>query len=71
MILDASGHSWVLVNGEPHSGDVYNFGIVKIPVFLHAGKNAFLFRSGRGQLKAPDPANAAVLLTRLTSPCPT
>ncbi len=52
MILEASGHSWVLVNGEPHAGDLYNFGIVKVPVFLHAGKNGFLFRGGRGQLKA-------------------
>ncbi len=60
MILEASGHGLVFVNGEPHSGDVYNFGIVKIPVLLHAGKNAFLFRAGRGQLKAH--------LTRPTAP---
>ncbi|HEV8062350.1 MAG TPA: prolyl oligopeptidase family serine peptidase, partial [Gemmataceae bacterium] len=60
MILEASGHGSVFVNGEPHSGDVYNFGIVKIPVLLHAGKNAFLFRAGRGQLKAH--------LTRPTAP---
>ena len=45
-ILEASGHSSVFVNGEPRSGDVYNFGIVKIPVFLHKGKNSFLFRGG-------------------------
>jgi predicted peptidase len=52
MILEASGHSSVFVNGEPRSGDVYGFGTVKIPVLLHAGKNGFLFRGGRGQLKA-------------------
>ncbi len=60
MILEASGHSSVLVNGEPRAGDVYNFGTVKIPVFLKAGTNSFLFRGGRGGLKAT--------LTRPTGP---
>lgn len=52
MILEASGHSSVYVNGEPQPGDVYDFGIVKVPVLLHKGTNAFLFRGGRGQLRA-------------------
>jgi pimeloyl-ACP methyl ester carboxylesterase len=52
MILEASGHSSVFVNGEPRAGDIYNFGTVKLPVFLKAGKNSFLFRGGRGGLKA-------------------
>ena len=60
MILEASGHSSVFVNGEPRAGDVYSFGTVKIPVFLKAGKNSFLFRGGRGGLKAS--------LTRRTGP---
>ena len=60
MLLEASGHSSVFVNGEPQPGDVYDFGIVKVPVLVHAGKNAFLFRGGRGQLHAK--------LTRPTAP---
>jgi predicted esterase len=52
MILEASGHSIVTVNGEPRAGDPYSYGYVKLPVLLHKGDNAFLFRTGRGQLKA-------------------
>jgi pimeloyl-ACP methyl ester carboxylesterase len=62
MILEASGHSSVYVNGEPQPGDVYDFGIVKIPVLLHAGKNPFLFRGGRGQLRAKLTAHTAPVI---------
>jgi pimeloyl-ACP methyl ester carboxylesterase len=52
MILEASGHAMVTVNGEPRAGDPYGYGYVKLPVLLRKGDNAFLFRTGRGQLKA-------------------
>ena len=52
MILDARGHSMVYVNGVPRAGDPYSNGLMRIPVFLNKGTNEFLFRVGRGKLKA-------------------
>ena len=52
MMLDASGHTMVYVNGEPRVGDPYGYGFVKLPVALRKGKNAFLFQVGRGELRA-------------------
>lgn len=52
MILDAAGHSLVLVNGEPRVGDVYQTGYVKVPVLLKKGDNEFLFQVARGSLRA-------------------
>ena len=52
LVLEASGHSLVFVNGEPRAGDVYGYGYVKLPVRLKAGDNSLLFQGGRGQLKA-------------------
>jgi len=52
MILDASGHRRVYVNGVPRMGDVYGLGITELPVKLEAGTNALLFRGGRGRLRA-------------------
>lgn len=60
MMLAASGHGRVYVNGVPRMGDVYGLGITELPVQLEAGTNALLFRGGRGRLKAelrPAPAN--------------
>jgi poly(3-hydroxybutyrate) depolymerase len=51
MILEASGHSLVYVNGEPRTGDGYSNGIVKVPVLLEKGENSFLFQVARGQLQ--------------------
>ena len=31
-ILHARGHAWVEVNGDPHTGDEYEYGFVKVPV---------------------------------------
>lgn len=52
MLLDASGHSMVYVNGQPRAGDVYSNGIMLLPVALRAGENTFLFAGGRGRLAA-------------------
>jgi hypothetical protein len=51
-ILHARGHTWVEVNGDPHAGDEYDYGYVKVPVTLRRGDNGFFFRCGRGRLEA-------------------
>lgn len=50
-ILEAAGHSYVYVNGEPRTGDIYSNGYVRLPVSLRKGGNDFLFKAGRGSLK--------------------
>lgn len=52
LILEASGHNEVYVNGEPRGGDVYSYGWVQHPVKLKRGKNFLLFRGARGQISA-------------------
>jgi pimeloyl-ACP methyl ester carboxylesterase len=52
MILEASGQSWVFVNGEPRGGDVYAYGWIQHPVRLKKGRNHFLFRVSRGRVRA-------------------
>ncbi len=52
MILNAQGHSMVYVNGVPKAGDPYSRGLMPLPVMLNKGPNEFLFRVGRGRLKA-------------------
>ncbi len=52
MMLEAAGHSYVYVNGEPRGGDPYSFGIVRHPVHLKRGANTLLFSVGRGSLRA-------------------
>ena len=52
MLLEASGHNMVYVNGEPRTGDPYQYGYVHLPVSLRAGTNDFLFQVGRGRLQA-------------------
>src|SRR5205823_5459895 len=37
MMLEATGHSMVYVNGEPRTGDPYGAGYVKLPVLLKQG----------------------------------
>jgi hypothetical protein len=51
-ILNARGHSSCYANGEPHMGDMYDTGNVRIPVRLRKGANEFLFTMGRGRVKA-------------------
>lgn len=59
MILSASAHSAVLVNGEPRMGDPYALGYSHLPVLIKKGVNEFLFSCGRGELRATlsDPGN--------------
>jgi pimeloyl-ACP methyl ester carboxylesterase len=52
MMLEASGHTMVWVNGEPRVGDPYSHGYVHVPVELKKGENEFLFTVGRGELRA-------------------
>ncbi len=58
MLLEASGHTMVYVNGVPRTGDPYSYGYVAVPVQLKRGKNELLFLCGRGRLtaKLTDPA---------------
>lgn len=59
--LDATGHALVLVDGEAHVGDHYGLGITRIPLALDAGPHEFLFRGGRGRLRATlEPAPSGV-----------
>lgn len=51
-ILNTRGSSSVLVNGEPHSGDLYASGWLHIPVSLKKGLNEFYIRSGFGTVAA-------------------
>lgn len=72
MLLDATGHGMVYVNGEPRVGDPYGHGYVTLPILLREGENTLLFaHAGRGRLRASlrRPASEAVLLDRdLTLP---
>jgi len=66
MLLEASGHSMVYVNGAPRAGDPYSYGYVSLPVHLRRGDNDFLFLCGRGRLAAKliDPPAPISLDTR-------
>jgi pimeloyl-ACP methyl ester carboxylesterase len=71
MILEASGHGMVWVNGEPRAGDPYSYGYVHVPVELKKGANQFLFVVARGRLKArlvPAPAEICFNTGDLTLP---
>ena len=52
LILDASGHNLVYVNGVPRVGDPYSTGYVQLPIPVIQGDNHFLFQIGRGSLHA-------------------
>ncbi len=45
-LLNISGNSMFYFNGEPHGGDIYNDGWMKIPVELKKGSNELLIRCG-------------------------
>jgi dienelactone hydrolase len=51
MILEASGHGMVHVNGEPRTGDPYATGYVRLPVRLKKGDNELIFHAVRGFLQ--------------------
>ncbi|MBC7525930.1 MAG: prolyl oligopeptidase family serine peptidase [Chthonomonadaceae bacterium] len=64
MILEATGHTMVYVNGEPRIGDPYSTSYVRLPVTLKAGKNELLFSVGRGRLQARlTPPKASLMLS--------
>lgn len=52
MLLEASGHSLVYVNGRPRAGDPYRTGWIRHPVELRKGTNHFLFLCRRGGVHA-------------------
>jgi len=53
MMLDASGHGVVYVNGEPRVGDPYGQNYTAIPIALQAGENTLLFsHAARGPMRA-------------------
>ncbi|MDT8401855.1 MAG: alpha/beta hydrolase-fold protein [Bacteroidales bacterium] len=47
MLLNASGHTMVFVNGEPREGDHYDFNYSLHPVMIKKGLNQFYFTNGR------------------------
>ena len=51
LLLTAAGHNMVYLNGEPHAGDIYEYGYTTIPVRVRPGTNEFLFAAGRGRLR--------------------
>jgi dienelactone hydrolase len=64
VLLAASSHTMVYVNGEPRAGDPYETGFVALPIQLHKGKNDLLFACGRGRLRVelkPVPAGTTVM----------
>jgi pimeloyl-ACP methyl ester carboxylesterase len=72
MLLRASGHAMVYVNGEPRVGDPYSNGILEdLPVLLKKGDNELLFATGRGRLKVSlvDPP-ADVFISKLDPTLP-
>jgi hypothetical protein len=52
MLLEAKGHATVYVNGEPHAGDPYSLGWLRIPVRVRQGKNVLLFHLAGEKLSA-------------------
>lgn len=66
MILEASGHAMVYVDGRPRAGDPYSNGSVRIPILLRKGGSSLLFAgAGRGPLAASlrEPRGPAELST--------
>ena len=64
LLLEASGHALVYLNGEPRGGDPYAHGYVRLPFQLHKGPNTFLFQASRGHkitARLRTPAAPAVL----------
>jgi len=47
VLLEATGHTRVYINGLPHEGDHYDYGYTLIPVQLKKGLNQFIYTYGR------------------------
>ncbi|WP_430933472.1 alpha/beta hydrolase-fold protein [Saccharicrinis sp. 156] len=70
-ILEISGHREVFVNGSPRGGDIYNKHLTFHPVQLKKGKNTFLVKGSRGQVKIqllPVEKNISFMQRDLTTP---
>ena len=67
-LLDARGHSFAYVNGQPRGGDVYNRGTLRIPFMVREGTNELVFRSGRGPLKPRVQSAMAVAGNEMSNP---
>lgn len=52
VLLDATRHAMVYVNGEPRVGDPYQYGITRLPIRLREGSNDLLFATNGGVLRA-------------------
>jgi len=72
VLLEASGHGMVYVNGQPRTGDPYGTGYVRTPIVLEVGTNQFLFSCARDELRAKlvEPERE-VLFNTATPRCPT
>jgi hypothetical protein len=51
VLLEASGHAMVFVNGEPRAGDPYLTGRTMLPIMLNPGTNELLFHAAAGKLR--------------------
>jgi hypothetical protein len=51
MLLEASGHAAVYVNGELRTGDPYELGWLRLPVRVRKGENRLLFHLAGDRLK--------------------
>ncbi len=52
LMLEASGHSHVYVDGEPRAGDIYELGTISLPILVRKSGAELLFKGGRGRLRA-------------------
>ena len=70
-LLDARGHSFAYVNGQPRGGDVYNRGTLRMPFVVREGTNELVFRSGRGPLKPRVRSASSVAAEEMSNPSDT
>ncbi|MCX5691827.1 MAG: alpha/beta hydrolase-fold protein, partial [Planctomycetota bacterium] len=72
MMLNATGHAMVYVNGSPRMGDPYGTGYVNLPITLRMGENTLLFaHAGRGAMRAslgPAPLASKFITGDITFP---
>lgn len=52
MMLEATGHAMVYVNGEPRAGDPYSVGWLRLPVLVRQGQNTLLFHLAADKLRS-------------------
>ncbi len=52
LLLKATGHATVYVNGQPHAGDPYAFGDFAVPINVKQGTNTLVFHVAQSELAA-------------------